>query len=195
MAIDTNKLAALVEEQNQNPLASMPELGVDDAEMPPEEGEEDVGEDGEAILSEMGEFGEMLKENADVIVPIAEEIGEDLAGDSTYQPETEEAVVDAVDRMPTEMSKGMAENLSDRPLEELNAVGKVLVEQVDSEETPAGEASPMEAEKVGGLLEVAATVETVVEEDEDDDDEMEEDVEDEMADEEEIAPAVPEGGM
>lgn len=179
MAVDTNKLAALVEEQNQNPLASMPEVGGADEELPPEEAE-GAPVDGEALLEEMGEFGAMLVENADMIIPIAEEIGEDLAGDSEYAPETEEAVAEAVDRMPTEMVDGMAENLAGKPLEELNAIGEVLVAAVDTMETPAGEASPVEAEQVGGLLEVAAGVEAPLD---DEDDELldEEDVEEETA--------------
>jgi hypothetical protein len=176
MAVDTNKLAALVEEQNQNPLASMPEVGGEEDEMPPEE--EAATVDGQAILDEMGEFGAMLVENADMIVPIAEEIGEDLAGDSEYMPETEDAVADAVDRMPPEMVEGLAENVAERPLEELNAVGEVLVASVETTETPIGEAAPMEAEQVGGLLEVAAKVEGPMEEEEP-----------EMLEEEEIPPA------
>jgi len=189
MPVDTNKLAALVEEQNQNPLASMPEVGgSDDDELPPEEAEASTV-DGHALIEEMGEFGAMLVENADMIVPIAEEIGEDLAGDSEYQPETEDAVAEAVDRMPTEMVDGMAENLAGKPLEELNAIGEVLVCEVESGESPAGECSPMEAELVGGLLEVAAKVEAPMD-DEDEDDDMldEDDMEDETA---EVAPMAP----
>lgn len=158
MAVDTNKLAALVEEQNQNPMASMPEVAGEE-EMPEDEmGEETAAVDGEAILEEMGEFGVMLKESADVIVPIAEEIGEDLAGDSEYQPETEDAVVEAVDRMPEEIVEGLAENLAERSPEELTAVGEVLAKEVDTMASPAGEVEPVEAEQVGGLLEVAAKV-------------------------------------
>jgi len=189
MPVDTNKLAALVEEQNQNPLASMPEVGgSDDDELPPEEAEASTV-DGHALIEEMGEFGAMLVENADMIVPIAEEIGEDLAGDSEYQPETEDAVAEAVDRMPTEMVDGMAENLAGKPLEELNAIGEVLVCEVESGESSAGECSPMEAELVGGLLEVAAKVEAPMD-DEDEDDDMldEDDMEDETA---EVAPMAP----
>ena len=188
MAVDTNKLAALVEEQNQNPLASMPEVAGDEgeADMPEEEA---AGADGEALLEEMGEFGVLLKENADVIIPIAEEIGEDLAGDSEYAPETEEAVADAVDRMPEELAAGMAENLAELPLEELNAIGEVLVAEVETEATPAGEADPMEAEQVGGLLEVAAAAsEAPMEEDMEDEEEEDMDMEEEapMPEDEEL---------
>lgn len=186
MPVDTNKLAALVEEQNQNPLASMPDMGAGDDDMPPEEAE-GSSVDGEALLEEMGEFGVMLKENADMIVPIAEEIGEDLAGDSEYAPETEEAVAEAVDRMPAEIVEALAENLAGKPLEELNAIGEVLVAEVETVESPVGEASPMEAELVGGLLEVAAAVDAPPDEDEDMLDE--DDMEDETA---EVAPMSPE---
>lgn len=188
MAVDTNKLAALVEEQSQNPLASMPEVGGEE-DMPEEEGMEEEGSpDGEALLEEMGEFGAMLKENADIIVSIAEEIGEDLAGDSEYMPETEDAVADAVERMPDEIAEGMAKNLAERSLEELNAVGEVLVKEVDSEATPAGEADPLEAEQVGGLLEVGAQVAEAPMEDEDAEEAPEEETleEDLEASEEEV---------
>lgn len=174
MPVDTNKLAALVEEQNQNPLAAMPDLGAAD-DLPPEEAE-GSSIDGEALLEEMGDFGVMLVENADMIVPIAEEIGEDLAGDSEYAPETEEAVAEAVDRMPTEIVEALAENLSGKSLEELNAIGEVLVAEVETAESPVGEASPAEAEQVGGLLEVAAAVDAPPDEEDDmlDEDDMEE---------------------
>ena len=185
MPVDANKLAALVEEQNQNPLASMPDVGVDD-DLPPEE-DEGPSIDGEALLEEMGEFGVMLVENADMIVPIAEEIGEDLAGDSEYTPETEEAVAEAVDRMPTEIVEALAENLSGKSIEELNAIGEVLVAEVETAESPVGESSPVEAEQVGGLLEVAAAVDELP--DEEDDLLDEDDVEDIPA---EVAPMHPE---
>lgn len=189
MAVDTNKLAALVEEQSQNPLASMPEIGGEEEDMPEEEGmEEGEAPDGEALLEELGEFGAMLRENADVIVPIAEEIGEDLGGDSEYMPETEDAVADAVERMPDELSAGLAENLSGRPLEELNAIGEVLVREVDSSATPAGESSPEEAELVGGLLEVGAKLAESPEEDEEEGEEEFEEEEGEEEFEEEPSP-------
>lgn len=153
--MDANKLAALVDEQNKNPFGEMPEMEYDEGEESSEEEPMSLKERGEELLTSMGDFGEELRESADILVPLAEDIGDDLGGDSEYAEETEEAVVDAVDSMPEHIQQGIADNLAGKPKEDLAAVGDALVRSIETEATPEGEAEPAEAEKVGGLLELA----------------------------------------
>jgi len=179
--MDPNKLSALVEEQSMNPLGDLP-MPEGEEEMDAEgEEETDMLARGEELLTSMGEFGEELREAADIIVDNAMEIGDDLSSEEP-SPETEEAVEEAFDRMPAFVQDGMAENLADKERADLDAIGCALACEVETEESPEGEYTDMEGQKIGGLLAMAsalAAMDSEGEEDEEEGDEEEEDLDDE----------------
>lgn len=174
MALDPNKLSALIEEQAANPLGA---VDMEDADSEEEGGGEggDMLARGEELLVSMGEFGDELRESADIMVDNAAE----AAGD-------ELVVEDTVDRMPDHIVGGMAENLEGKPREDLDAVGAVLVASTETEESPEGEYSEGEAANLGEYLELAASCCAGLDDDDEEEDEEEdedEDSEDDMDDE------------
>lgn len=151
MALDPKKLALMVEEQNKNPMTVGSEMSSTDDTVDME----DIPEE-ESEGADLGEFGDELIASADALVPIAEEIGEDLAGDSEYSDDTKDAIEEAVDRMPDHIQEGLVD-IADIPKEDLMEISKQMVEEVDTAMTPAGEAEPEEVEMVAGLLDAAST--------------------------------------
>ena len=153
MAIDPNKLSALVEEQAANPLGDLP--------MPEEEGGEeddaagDLAERGEELLTSMGEFGTELLESADIMLDNAEELGDDAAAEEPA-PETEELALDIADRMPSFIQEGMVEHIVDKPPEDLEAIGAALEASLETDDGPEGTYTEETAKKVGGMLGMVA---------------------------------------
>lgn len=185
--MDPKKLGALVEEHSKNPLGDMPEEYSNEEESSDEENV-NMLDRGEELLTSMGEFGEELRESADIIVENAMDIGEDLTSEEPA-PETEEAGSDMADGMPGFMQEGFAEQLADKERTDLDAIGTALDHAIESD-TPEGEHSEQMASQVGGLLGIIGAC-CVEGEDEDDDDEDEGD-EDESP-EAEVADAEIEG--
>ncbi len=147
--MDPKKLGALVEEHSKNPLADMPMHDVGESE----EGEEvDMLTRGEELLTSMGEFGDELKESADIFVDNAMDIGEDLVSEEPA-PETEEAAEEMADAMPGFIQEGFADQIEGKERKDLEAIGAVLDTAVESD-SPEGEHTPEMAAKVGGLLEM-----------------------------------------
>lgn len=183
MPIEPQKLAALVEEQNMNPMAPIP--GDDTLDEEPIEGETGEGADGEALLAQMGEFGDELRDNADIIVELASEIGEDLGVEGDYSPSVVSGVEDAVDRMPEHMIGGMAEHLAGMSKEDLTKIAEILAASVETEGSEEGEVLMSEPPIVAGFLDLAGKrcAEIVAEEGEEEEEEIE--VEEEDAEEEE----------
>jgi hypothetical protein len=154
MPIEPQKLAALVEEQNMNPMAPIP--GDDMLDEEPIEGETGGEEvDGESLLAQMGEFGDELRDNADIIIESASEIGEDLGVEGDYSPSVVSGVEDAVDRMPEHMIGGMAEHLAGMSKEDLTKIAEVLVASVETEGSEEGDVLMSEPPIVAGFLDLA----------------------------------------
>lgn len=148
--MDPKKLGALVEEHSKNPLGDLPMEEVDDETS--DEGGGDMLARGEELLTSMGEFGEELKESADIIVDNAMDIGEDLASDEPAV-ETEEAAADFADGMPGFMQEGFTEHIASKERQELDAIGTALDAAVESD-SPEGEYTEEMVAKVGGLLDM-----------------------------------------
>ncbi len=168
--IDPKKLGALVEEHSKNPLGDLPMAEAED-ETSDEEGG-DILARGEELLTSMGEFGEELKESADIIVENAMDIGEDLASEEPAE-ETEDAAADFADGMPGFMQEGFSEQIAGKERPELDAIGAALDHAVESD-TPPGEHSDEMVAKVGGFLDMVGKCCN----EESDDDEVDDEVDD-----------------
>ena len=160
--IEPAKLAALVEQQNRNPFGDMPKQGDGDME---EESHEDGAEKspeerGKELLDSMGDFGDKLRESAETLQGVAENIGDDLKSEMPSEG-TKDAVIEAVDQMPEEIVEGMKENLSGKSGEDLKAIGAAL----------EAEQEGIDGELLGGLLKECAECVGEVEEEEDLDEE------------------------
>lgn len=163
MAINPGKLAALVEHHGRNPM--QPHIPMDDEMDSPPDQDSEMGEkSGEDLISSMGEFGQTLVESADVIISIADDIGDDLIAEEPA-PETEAAIDAAVDGMPEVIASGLGQ-LGDMSPDELVKVADVLVREVESA-TSVGESSPQESERVAAFLSRAAGVNAAPPPDED----------------------------
>ena len=170
--VDPANLAALVEQQNQNPFGEMPRQGDGDAEMDVEEevSEKTPEERGKELLDSMGEFGADLRENAETLEGVAMEIGDGLRAEEPDE-ETLDAVDDARDRMPDELTAGMEEHLTGKSDDDLMAIGAAL-----------GQEQGVDGELVAMLLKYCCGDDAAEDEEEDLEDE-EEDLEDEDMDE------------
>jgi hypothetical protein len=172
--MDPNKLAALVEEQSVNPLGDLP-MPDEEGEGEEGEGEGDLSERGEELLTSMGDFGIELKESADIMLDMAEEMGEDATSEEP-SPETDELAYDMAERLPPYMQEGCAENLADKPPEDLKAIGAALEASLETEEGPEGTYTEETAAQIGGMLGLVAKAcaEEGGDEEEEDDEEEEE---------------------
>lgn len=149
--MDPNKLQALVDQHAKNPLGDMPQPESN----PSDDGDGDDADllaRGEELLTSMGDFGDELKESADLIVENAMDIGEDLTSEEPGM-ETEEAAEELADRMPSFMQEGFVEHVVGKERKELDAIGAALDAAVETD-TPEGEHTPEFAAQVGGLLEI-----------------------------------------
>ena len=169
--VDADKLAALVAQQNMNPYEDMPGNDDDDEhEMMEDEGEDKMSPEdhGAELLANMGDFGEDLRENVDILDGIAEGIGKGLK-DKDPSEEVVEAVEDKIADMPEEMVSGMADNFSDLSEEDLYDVAAAL----ETEEAASGD-----VEMLAGLLQNCAECVGNPSSDEDEEDDDEDDDED-----------------
>ncbi len=176
--IDPEKLNALVEQQSSNPLGEMLMNEEADADED-EEGTVDLVERGDELLTSMGPFGDELREDADILIDHAMELGMDAAAEEPSE-ETEEAAKDMADRMPPHLQEGLAEHIADKPPEDLKAIGAALEISMETEGSPEGEYLEEDAEKLGGALGLVAKFSGESSDDDEDDDD--EDADDEDAD-------------
>ena len=154
MAMDPNKLAALVEEQSVNPLGDLP-MGDEEATDEEGGGEADAAERGEELLTSMGDFGNELRESADIMLDNAVELGEDATSEEPA-PETEELAMDMADRLPTFIQDGMVEHIADKPPEDLTAIGAALESSLETEDGPEGTYTEEVSAQIGGMLGMVA---------------------------------------
>lgn len=150
----------------------------EDGESPPK----DPATRGAELIDEWGEFGETLKDEASELHDQAHDVGADLL----LKDVPEDAIDDvgkAVDRMPDELSMGLAKYVSELPPEDVTALAAALCKEVGEDEadqnllaaflTQAGKYAADEVEVDDGFNEP--------DEDEEDDEDEEEEEEPEAA--------------
>lgn len=134
MAINPSKLKTLVDQHSASPSAPpMPEGGYEDEDM--DAGFEDEAEPaepsarGEALLTEWGEFGKTLREEATELHDLAHDIGAELMLKEVPDKVLKE-VGKSVDRMPDELSMGLSKYVSKLSPEDCEALCAALTKEI-----------------------------------------------------------------
>jgi hypothetical protein len=132
------KLKTLVDQQSASPNAAALGMAPPGAEGEPDDfdDEDDEGTEpvepsarGSELIASWGEFGKTLEESADDLHDLAHDAGAELM---LKEPDKSaiKAVEKSVDRMPDELSMGLAKYVSELPPADLEAVCTALVAKI-----------------------------------------------------------------
>lgn len=135
--MNPSSLKALVDQHAAGPTASAmgmapPSEDMDDEDMEGEEEPEAAAsgaERGNELITEWGEFGQTLLEEADEIHDLAQDVGADLLL-KEVPDDAMKAVGKAVDGMPDELSMGLAKYVSALSPEDCQSVSMALAAKI-----------------------------------------------------------------
>jgi len=190
--MDNAKLKTLVDQQSVSPnAAALGMAPVNEEDLGDEEGEDIEAEPsdgdpvgrGNELISEWGEFGVTLSEEAKELHDLAHDVGAELLLEN-IPDDAVKAVGKAVDRMPDELSMGFAKYIGELSPDDCEAVAHALVTQIDEDEADVNLLCAF-------ILKAGEYAKEEIEVDEDfnePEEEEEEEVEEGPADEDEDAP-------
>lgn len=138
------KMKALVDQHSAGPSAAalgMPPPGepMDEEDAEEEDGTEPVDPSarGEELLASWGEFGESLKESADLLHDNAHDVGAELLL-KEVPPDASKKVGKSVDRMPDEISMGLAKYVAELSPEDCEALVTALAATIGEDKADVG---------------------------------------------------------
>ena len=142
--VNPAKLKSLVDQHAAGPSAAQLGMPASPTAEPPMDDEED--EDGSApqdpaargaeLIDSWGEFGAALKDAAGEIHDQAHDVGADLML-KEVPPDVVKAVGKSVDRMPDDISMGLAKYVSKLPPEDITALSTALCAEVGEDKADA----------------------------------------------------------
>jgi soluble cytochrome b562 len=122
MPINPKQLKALVDQEEGNPTDEFEEDGSDS--------EEEEGDDASPDpLADMGDFAEMLRENASEIEGLSDEIEEQLAENPEPSEETKAKISEDLGKMPGALQEGFKQFIANLDFSGCVAVAKKLADE------------------------------------------------------------------